>query len=180
MHVDSMRFNSTKSMHLKKIVIRAAFLHLMYVVVCSIVNVMIENIKIKTMFNSEAEVNCMFKRLTDAVQLFVRQNINIIMINVTDERARFFDVCEAVLISIDSIIISISIFVVKRSDHKFVLKRFFQRAACMSSININDELLEMILHSLNEKKRMSFLKVSAEHVNNKEKESVFAMKPLNV
>ena len=38
----------------------------------------------------------------------------------------------------------------------------------------------MILHFLNEKKRMSFLKILAEHVNNKEKEFMFAMKSLNV
>ena len=179
-HVDSIRLNSTKSMHLKKIVIRVAFLRLMYVVACSIVNVIIENIKIKTMFDSRTKVNCMFRRLIDAVQLSVRQNINIIMISVIDERARFFDVCEAVPISIDSITISISVFVVKRSDHELLLKRLFQRAARMSSINMNDESFEMILHSLNEKKRVSFLKVPAEHVSNKEKKSVFAMKSLNV
>ena len=179
-HVDSMRLNSTKSMHLKEIVIRVVFLHLMYVVVCSIVNVMIENIKIKTMFNNETEINCMFKRLADVSQLFVRQNINIIIINIINERARFFDVCETIFINIDSITISISVFVVKRSDHELLLKRLFQRAARMSSINMNDESFEMILHSLNEKKRVSFLKVPAEHVSNKEKESVFAMKSLNV
>ena len=122
----------------------------------------------------------MFKRLIDAAQLSVRQNINMIMINVTDERARFFDVCKAVSISIDSITISISIFVVKRSDHELLLKRFFQRAACMSSINMNNESFEMILHSLNEKKRMNFLKVFAKHISNKEEESMFAMKSLNV
>ena len=66
-----MKFNSTKLVHLRKIVIRVVFLHLMYVVVCSIVNVMIENIKIKTMFNNEAEVNCIFKQLTDVTQLFI-------------------------------------------------------------------------------------------------------------
>ena len=102
----------------------------------------------------------------------MRQNINIIMINVIDERARFFDVCETVLINIDSITISISVFIIKRSDHELLLKRLFQRAARMNSININDESFEMILHSLNEKKRVSFLKMSAEHVNNKKKINV--------
>ena len=81
----------------------------------------------------------------------------------------FFIMCETVLISIDSIIISIPVFVVKRSNHELLLKRFFQRTACMSSINMNDESLEMILHFLNEKKRMNFLRVSAEHVSNKKK-----------
>ena len=39
----------------------------------------------------------------------------------------------------------------------------------MSSINMNDESYEMNLYSLNKKKRMNFLKVSAEHISNKEK-----------
>ena len=71
MHVDWMKFNSTKSVHLKEIVIRVVFLRLMYVVVCLIISVMIKNIKIKAMFNSGAEINCMFKRLIDVVQLFI-------------------------------------------------------------------------------------------------------------
>ena len=168
-HIDSMRFNSTKSVHLREIVIRVAFLRFMYVVVCSIVSVMIENIKIKTMFDSGAEVNCIFKRLTNVVQLLVHQSISIIIINVIDERARFFDVYEAVLRNIDSITISISVFVLKRSDHDLLLKEFFQRAVCMSFINMNNESFEMILYSLNEKKRVKFLRMSAKHVSNKEK-----------
>ena len=168
-HTDSIRLNSIKSVYLKKIVIRVIFLHFMYVVVCSIVNVMIENIKIKAMFNNETKVNCMFKRLINVTQLSVHQNINIIMININNERARFFKVCKTVFINIDNITISISIFVVKRSNYELLLRRFFQRAIRMSFINMNDKSLEMILHSLNEKKRMSFLKVPAEHVSNKEK-----------
>ena len=89
-----------------------------------------------------------------------------------DERARFFNVYETILINIDSITISISVFVVKRSDHELFLKRLFQRAARMSSININNESFEIILYSLNEEKRVSFLKVPAEHVNNKKKINV--------
>ena len=180
MHVDSMRLNSTKSGHLKKIVTCVAFLRFMYVTVCSIVSVMIENLKIKTIFDSGAKVNCIFKQLTDVAQLSVHQSINIIMINVINERACFFDVCETVLINTESIMISISVFVVKRSDHELFLERSFQRAAYMSSINMNDESFKMILHSLNEKKRVSFLKMSVEYVSNKEEETVFAMKFSNV
>ena len=80
------------------------------------------------------------------------QNINIIIINIINERARFFDICETVLINIDNITISISVFVVKCSDYEFLLKRVFQHAARMSFINMNNELFEMILYSLNEKK----------------------------
>ena len=179
MHVDSIRFSSTKSVHLKEIVIRVAFLRFMYVVVYSIVSVMIENIKIKTMFDNGTEINCIFKWWTDAVQLSVRQSINIIIINVINERARFFNVCETVFINNDNITILISVFVIKRSNYELLLKRFFQRAARINFINMNNELFKMILYSLNEKKRVNFLKVSTEHVNNKKK-LMFAMKSLNV
>ena len=97
----------------------------------------------------------------------MRQSINIIMINVINERTRFFDICETFFISIDNITIAIPVFVIKRSDHELLLEKFFQRAAHMSFINMNYKSLEMILHSLNEKKRVSFLKMSIEHVSNK-------------
>ena len=74
------------------------------------------------------------------------------MINVIDERARFFDVCETDFISINSITILISVFVIKRLNHELLLKRFFQRTSRMNFINMNDESFEMILHFLNEEK----------------------------
>ena len=147
-----MRFNSTKSVYLKKIVTCVAFLCLIYVVVCLIVSVIIENVKIKTMFNNEIKIKYIFKRLTDIVQLFMCRSINIIMINVINKRARSFNVCKTGFINIDSIMISIFIFVVKRSDYELFSKRSFQRTTCMNFINMNDKLFEMILYSLNKKK----------------------------
>ena len=61
MHVDLIKLNSAKLMHLKKIVARVVFLRFMYAVAYSTVNVIIENIKIKTMFDNKTKVNCMFK-----------------------------------------------------------------------------------------------------------------------
>ena len=144
--------------------ILVASLHFIYVVAYSIVNVMIENIKTKAIFDNKTEVNYMFKRLTDVVQLSIYQNINIIMINIINERVRFFNVCETVFISIDSIIIVISVFVVKRSNYELFLKRFFRHIVYINFINMNNESFKKILHSLNEKKRVSFLIVSVEHV----------------
>ena len=50
----------------------------------------------------------------------------------------------------------------------------------MNVININDDLLKMILHSLNNKKRMNFLKMFAKHINNKNEKFVFVFETLNV
>ena len=49
----------------------------------------------------------------------------------------------------------------------------------MSFINMNDEFLEMILHSLNNEKQIDFLKISAKHFNNK-KNIIFVVNSLNV
>ena len=50
----------------------------------------------------------------------------------------------------------------------------------MNFININNKFFKMMLHSLNEKKRINFLNVFAEHVNNKNEKTIFVMKHLNV
>ena len=76
----------------------------------------------------------------------MRQNINIIMIDIINERARFFDICKTVFINIDGITLSISVFIVKRSDHELLSKKLFQRAVHISSININDESFKIILY----------------------------------
>ena len=97
-----------------------------------------------------------------------------------DERTRFFDVCESMFINIENIIISIFIFVIKRLNHELFLNRFFQRIVRISAININNDSLKMMLHSLNNEKRINFLKISAEHVSNKNEKFVFVFKTLNV
>ena len=74
------------------------------------------------------------------------------MMNFINKCARFFDVCESIFVNIKNIIISIFIFVIKRSNHDFLFNRFFQRIVRMNVININDDLLKMILHSLNNEK----------------------------
>ena len=152
----------------------------MYAVVCSTMNVSIKNVKIKALFDNDVKVNCMLKKLTNSTQLFIRQDINIAMINFTDEDARFFDVYELMFINIESIIISIFIFVIKQLNHELLLNRFFQRIARINIVNMNNSSLKMMLHSLNDEKRVSFLKISAEHINNKNEKFVFVFETLNI
>ena len=72
MHVELIKFNFIKSIHLKEIVARVVFFRSMYVVVCSMMNVSIDDVKIKTLFDNDVEINCMLKRLIDATQFFIR------------------------------------------------------------------------------------------------------------
>ena len=122
----------------------------------------------------------MLKKLIDATQLFIHQKINIIIINFIDERVCFFGVCESIFVNIKNIIILIFIFVIERSNHDAFLNRLFQRIICMNVVNMNNNSLKIILYSLNDKKRISFLKISAKHINNKNEKFVFIFKTLNV
>ena len=65
-HVKLIKFNFIELIHLKEIVARIVFFYLMYVVVCSTMNVSIDDVKIKTLFDNDVEINCMSKKLTDA------------------------------------------------------------------------------------------------------------------
>ena len=72
MHVELIRFNFIESIYLKEIVARIVFFRLMYIVACLMMNVSIDDVKIKTLFDNDVEINCMSKRLIDATQLFIR------------------------------------------------------------------------------------------------------------
>ena len=124
----------------------------MYIVVYSTMNVFIDNVKIKMLFDNDVEINCMSKKLIDATQLFIRQKINIIIMSFIDERARFFNVCESIFVNIENIIISTFIFVIERSNHDLFLNRFFQRIVHMNIINMNNDSLKMMLYLLNDEK----------------------------
>ena len=113
---------------------------------------LINNVKIKTLFDNNVKINYMSKRLIDATQLSIHQKINIIIINFIDERARFFDVCESIFVNIENIIISIFIFVIERSNHNLFFDHFFQRIVRINVINMNNDSLKMMLHSLNDEK----------------------------
>ena len=152
----------------------------MYVVVCSTMNMSIDDIKIKTLFNNNVEINYILKRLIDVTQLFIRQKINIVIMNFINERVYFFDVYESIFVNIKNIIISIFIFVIEHFNHDFFLDYFFQHIVNINIVNINDNSLKIILHSLNDEKRMNFQKIFIKHINNKNKKFVFAFKILNV
>ena len=85
-------------------------------------------------------------------QFFIRQEINIVMMNFINKRVRFFNVCELIFVNIKNIIILTFIFVIERSNHDLFLDCFFQRIIYMNIINMNNDSLKMILHSLNDEK----------------------------
>ena len=101
------------------------------------------------------------------------------MMNFIDERTHFFEICKSIFINIENITISTFIFVIEHSDHDF-FNRFFQRIVHINIINMNNNSLKMILHSLNDEKRINFLKMFAKYINNINEKFVFVFKTLNV
>ena len=71
MHVESIKLNFIELIYLKKIIARIAFFCLIYVVVCSMMNVLIDDVKIKVLFDNDVEINYISKRLIDATQLLI-------------------------------------------------------------------------------------------------------------
>ena len=100
--------------------------------------------------------------------------------NVINERTYFFEIWETISINIENIIVLISVFIVKRLNHELSFKRFFQRVARMNFVNIINKFFEIILYSLNEKKKINFLNVFVKHINNKSKKTIFTIKISNV
>jgi len=87
--------------------------------------VQLEDVKIKTIFDSNAKINCINKSLANRVDLTIRQDISILLIEVRKARACFEDIIEDAKVSIEKIIIYILIFVVFRFNHEILLKRSF-------------------------------------------------------
>ena len=152
MHVKSIKLNFIESIHLKKIVVRIVFFRSIYVIIWLMMNVLIDDVKIKTLFNNNVEINYMSKKLIDTTQLFIHQKISIIMINFINKRVHFFNICESIFVSIKNIIVFIFVFMIQRLNHNFLFNCFFQRIAHMNIVNINNDLLKIILHLLNNEK----------------------------
>ena len=66
MHVESIKFNFIEFVHLKEIVVRIAFFRSIYIIVYLTINVFINDVKIKMLFDNDVEINYMSKKLIDA------------------------------------------------------------------------------------------------------------------
>ena len=71
-YVESIKLNFIESIHLKTIVARIVFFRLMYIVACLIINVSINDVKIKILFDNDVEINCMSEKLINATQFLIR------------------------------------------------------------------------------------------------------------
>lgn len=73
---------------------------------------MLKNIKVKAIFNSSIEINCISKDLINRINLTIRQKISILLIEIIKTYICFEEIIEDAKIFVESIVIYIFIFVV--------------------------------------------------------------------
>ncbi len=72
----------------------------------------LKDIKVKTIFNNSAKINCISKDLANKINLIIRQNVSILLIKITRVRICFEEIIKDAKISIKEVIIYTFIFVV--------------------------------------------------------------------
>ena len=72
----------------------------------------LKDIKVKTMFNNSAKINCISKDLANKINLIIRQNVSILLIKITRVRICFEEIIKDAKILIKEVIIYTFIFVV--------------------------------------------------------------------
>ena len=77
------------------------------------------------MFNSNAKINYISKSFANKTNLIIRQDIFILLIEITRVRVCFEEMIKNAKISIKRVIIYIYIFVVFRLDYEILLDRSF-------------------------------------------------------
>ena len=95
-------------MHLNDVVVRMIFFNkkTLYVVICVIVSVHVKNVKICAFLNNNAKINCIIKKLTHEIILFVRQNIVISLIIAIENRTYFIKICDEIEINLKKQLLS--------------------------------------------------------------------------
>lgn len=91
--VKSISAGPTETIHFGDIVARVGSLRTLYSVACPTAWVQLGDVRVKAMFDSGAEINCISKGLADRAGLAIRQGVSISLVGVTGARARFKGVC---------------------------------------------------------------------------------------
>ena len=177
--VKSICANTTEAVHMDDLVMRIASLKAMCVVACPKAFVSVGDVKVKALFDSGAEINCISKKLADEAGLPIRHGTAMSMVAATGDSAKFVGICDDLEVRLGGATITVPAFVVAKSDHSLILGRPFERSARMSSTNMDDGSLELVVHSDDGSTRVSFLAMPADHPRNRETDTSFTVESLN-
>jgi len=135
---------------------------ILYAVTCSRTQVLMsDEIYVKTLLDSDAEINVMSETLVAKAQLSMQRDINLNMIEVSEAKTNIIECCDNVKINIDEAKSVISIFVIENDEYTLILSRSYERKTRLCINNISKETCEMTVTDDDE--RMMFFKLILTH-----------------
>jgi len=135
---------------------------ILYAVTCLRTRVLIsDKIYIKTLLDSDAEINVMSETLVAKAQLFMQRDIHLDMIEVSEAKTNIIECCDDVKIDIDEAKSVISIFVIESDEYTLILSRSYERKTRLCINNTLKETCEMTVTDDDE--RMMFFKLILTH-----------------
>jgi len=135
---------------------------ILYAVTCSRTRVLMsDEIYVKTLLDSDAEINVMSETLVARTQLSMRRDIHLDMIEVSEAKTNIIECCNDVKIDIDEAKSVVSIFVIESDEYTLILSRSYERKARLCTNNTSKETCEMTVTDDDE--RMMFFKSILAH-----------------
>ncbi len=131
---------------------------ILYAMTCSRTwMLMSDEIYVKTLLDSDAEINVMSETLVVRAQLSMQRNIHLDMIEVNEAKTNIIECCDDVKIDIDEAKSMISIFVIESNEYTLILSRSYERKTHLYINNTSKKTCEMTVTDDDE--RMMFFKL---------------------
>jgi len=118
---------------------------------------MSDEIYVKTLLDSDAEINVMSETLVARAQLSMQRDIHLDMIEVNEAKTNIIECCDDVKIDIDEAKSKISIFVIESNEYTLILSRSYERKTHLYINNTSKKTCEMTVTDDDE--RMMFFKL---------------------
>ena len=135
---------------------------ILYAMTCSRTQVLMsDEIYVKTLLDSDAEINVMFETLVARTQLSMWWDIHLDIIEVSEAKTNIIECCNDVKIDIDEAKSMISIFVIKSDEYTLILSRSYEWKTRLCINNTSKETYEMTVTDDDE--RMMFFKLILAH-----------------
>ncbi len=131
---------------------------ILYAMTCSRTwMLMSDEIYVKKLLDSDAEINVMSETLVVRAQLFMQRDIHLDMIEVNEAKTNIIECCDDVKIDIDEAKSMISIFVIESNEYTLILSRSYERKTHLYINNTSKKTCEMTVTDDDE--RMMFFKL---------------------
>ncbi len=122
---------------------------------------MSDEIYIKALLDSDAEINVMFETFVAKTQLFMQWNIHLDIIEISEAKINIIKCCDDVKINIDEAKLMISIFVIESNEYTLILSRSYERKMHLYINNTSKETCKMTV--IDDDKRIMFFKLILMH-----------------